>query len=161
MTLSHEDIEALIAELQQNPQLRDRVRNAILADDFLALPGIVARLGERVEGLESAVTNLTAEVARIGAELAALATEVRQLSAEVARLVRVTESHDGRLGNIEGDLYELRYADRLPARLGRRYVRVRRVHVPEVERVSDAYTARGLVKAEWDDLLEIDAAAWA
>ncbi len=37
MALTEVDIEQFIAELQANPQLRDRVRDAILAHDFLAL----------------------------------------------------------------------------------------------------------------------------
>jgi hypothetical protein len=41
MAFSPADIESFIAALHSDPQLRDRVRDASLADDFLALPGIV------------------------------------------------------------------------------------------------------------------------
>jgi hypothetical protein len=37
MALTEADIEEFIAALQADPQLRDRVRNVILADDLLAL----------------------------------------------------------------------------------------------------------------------------
>ncbi len=108
MVMSAEDIEAFIAELQRDPQLRDRARNVILADDFLELPKIVVRLG-----------------------------------------------------NLEGRLYEMDYRNRLPARLGRRYLKVRSVHIPDVDRVNAAFASHHLVDADWDDLLQIDAAAWA
>jgi hypothetical protein len=43
MAFSRDEIEAFIAELHADPQPRDRVRSAILADDFLALPGSSGR----------------------------------------------------------------------------------------------------------------------
>ncbi len=146
MAFSQQDIESLIAELQRDPQLRDRLRNVILADDFLALPRIVADLGIRIQEL--------VEADRV------LAGRMDTLADRMTDLLAVTQLHDGRLGNLEGDIYEHRYRDRLPSRLGRRYMRVRPVHVPELEPVSRAYGTH-LAAAEWDDILEIDAAALA
>ncbi|MCC6382472.1 MAG: hypothetical protein IT304_08175 [Dehalococcoidia bacterium] len=51
MAFTAAEVEELIEALQREPQLRDRLRNAILTDDFLALPGIVRQLGERIERL--------------------------------------------------------------------------------------------------------------
>ena len=145
MAFSHEEIEALIAELQRDPQLRDRLRGVILADDFLALPRIVADLAANVRELTDRVDQL--------------AERMDVLADRMTDLLRVVQLHDGRLGNLEGRLFEFDYRSRLPSRLGRRYRKVRPVDLPELEPVSMAYET--LPAAAWDDLLEIDAAAWA
>ena len=187
--MSPSDIESLIAELHRDPQLRDRVRNAILADDFLALPGIVRglgervdqlgervdqlgervdqlgervdQLGERVDQLGERVDQLGERVDQLGERLDRLANQIAHLGRQMEDLVAVTNRQDGRLGNLEGRLFELDYRDRLPSRLGRTYEKVRPVHVPELELVSAAYRRKEIGAADWDDLLEIDAAALA
>ena len=119
MTLSESDVEEFIVLLQDDPRLRDRVRNAILADDFLALPGLVRQLSEDMIHLRASVSTLveesarqrgdiqslvqesarqrgdiqalTAVVATIGDDLKLLGTEVKALGAEVKALgVEVT-----------------------------------------------------------------------
>ena len=65
----------------------------------------------------------------------------------------------GRLDNIENDLFELRHHARMPSRLGRQYMNVRPVHIPELDVVERVYGS--LPSAEWDDLVDIDAAALA
>jgi hypothetical protein len=93
MAFSKQDFEAFIAELQRNPQLRDRVRDVILADDFLQLPRIVADLGVQVQGLAERMDQLV--------------HRMDVLADRMADLLKVVQLHDGRLGNLEGDLYEL------------------------------------------------------
>jgi hypothetical protein len=41
MAFTPAQVEEFIAALHADRQLRDRVRDAILSDDFLALPGLV------------------------------------------------------------------------------------------------------------------------
>lgn len=181
MAFSPEDIESLVTELQRDPQLRDRLRSVILADDFLALPRIVADLGvriqelveadralaarldtltERMDTLTERIDTLTERMDTLTERMDTLTERMDTLAKGMTDLLAVTQLHDGRLGNLEGDLYELRYQARMPSRLGRRYMKVRPVHIPELEPVSRAY-GKQLADAEWDDLLEIDAAAWA
>ncbi len=201
MAFSREDVEALIVELQRDPQLRDRVRSAILADDFLALPRIVADLGEKVGQLTERMDRLTQRMDQLTERMDqltermdqltqrmdqltermdqlaermdqlaermdqltgrvdALTVQIANLALQVTALTGIVQLHDGRLGNVEGRIFEFDYRSRLSSRLGRRYKKVRPVDVPELEPVSTAYST--LVAAEWDDLLEIDAAAWA
>src|SRR5688572_17659661 len=102
MAFSREEIEAFIAELQQDPQLRDRVRNAILADDFLALPGIVARLGERVEQLGERLDQLGERVDALSLQIAGLTSQVFQLTLGQNQLT-------GKVTNIDGRLYEFEF----------------------------------------------------
>ncbi|MEX0784090.1 MAG: hypothetical protein WD557_15725 [Dehalococcoidia bacterium] len=153
MAFSPEDFEPFIAELQRNPQLRERVRSVILADDFLALPRIVADLVERMD-------QLTGRVDQLASRMEQFASGMGVLADRMGDLLKVVQLHDGRLGNLDGRMFELDYRSRMPSRLGRRYMKVRPVHVPELEPVSLAY-GNELAAAEWDDLLEIDAAAWA
>jgi hypothetical protein len=69
MAFTTAEIDEFIAALQQDPQLRDRVRNAILADDFLALPGIVRQLGEDLRALVAEVRSMRGDLGRITGRL--------------------------------------------------------------------------------------------
>ena len=109
MTLSETDIEEFIVALREDPQLRDRVRSAILADDFLALPGLVRQLSEDMIHLQASVSTLveesarqrgdiqalTAVVATIGDDLKVLGSEVKALGVEVTALA--VEARSARL----------------------------------------------------------------
>jgi hypothetical protein len=148
VTLSEADIEEFIAALQEDPHLRDRVRNAILADDFLALPGIVGRLSDDVRALvqESArqrgdIQAITAVVASIGDELKALAIEVR--------------SQRGDIGRMNGRLHEFEYSRKLANKIGRHFA-VEDRPVADYPPVVDACVDRRLSESDWDDLTLAD-----
>ena len=66
MAFTREQIEDFIAALHEDAELRERVRGAILADDFQALPGLVranteaiAALTERMDALTERMDALT------------------------------------------------------------------------------------------------------
>jgi uncharacterized protein YoxC len=100
MAFTPEQVEDFIAALQDDPRLRDRVRDAILADDFLALPGIVRSIGdrldrlterfdqltERVDQLTERVDQLTERVDRLTERFDQLTERVDQLTERVDRL---------------------------------------------------------------------------
>lgn len=138
MALTEADIEQFIAELQANPQLRDRVRDAILAHDFLALPGIVERLGERVEQLGERIEDLT--------------VQMQQLTLRMDRV-------DGRLGNLEGESYEIKYVLNLGSHLSPLLRAPRRLFAAELPEISDAFDAGRISRDEWNELHDLDVLA--
>jgi len=131
MALSQMDIESLIVAIQSDPALRDRVRSAILADDFLALPGVMRSLAQ---------------------EVANLTEQVRQLTLRMDRL-------DGRLGNLDGEAYETRYVLNLGSHLARTLRRVQRVFPSDLEPIFQAYRAGEITTEEWDEIHRLDVLA--
>ena len=76
----------------------------VLHEDFLALPGIVARLGDRIEQLTE---RMDAQTLRMD------------------ELIRVVNKLVGQVGNLEGWRFESKYVDHLATHLFRRYRNVR------------------------------------
>jgi hypothetical protein len=139
MALTPADIENLIAELRKDPELRDRVREAILADDFLRPPAVIEGLGER-----------------LGGQLEALTVEMRQLTANVGTLAQRTSHLEGRVGNLDGDHFEAKYARHLPTHLARWFTGVREVIVGNEPRLLAAVTNGTLTDDDWESLGELD-----
>lgn len=152
MALTEADIEQFIAELQANPQLRDRVRDAILAHDFLALPGIVERLGERIEELAQQDQQLGRRIDQLGRRVDDLAEVVKQLGLKMDRV-------DGRIGTVEGRLYELDYRDNLLAHLAGALRHVRQVFPGALPEMTRADEHGEFSEAEWIDVHRIDVVA--
>ena len=152
MALTPADIEEFISALHDDAGLRERVRGAILADDFLALPGITAQLAERMDQFADRMDALTARMDELAQRMDAL-TEI------VAKLVARVDHMDGRLGNVEGGLYELKYDRNLGAHLARRYRKVSRVIPADVDAVAKAYDDGLISEEEWDDLHRVDMVA--
>ena len=201
MALTPADIEEFISALHDDAGLRERVRGAILSDDFLALPGITARVEESLDRLTQRVDGLAArtdEVARglatltvrtdalaqrmdqltarmdefaqrmdqLTARMDELAVRMDQLTARMdeltdalTRLVARIDHMDGRLGNVEGGLYELKYERNLGAHLARLYRKVSRVIPADVDAVANAYESGLISEDEWDDLHRVDMVA--
>lgn len=175
MAMSRADIERFIQELRADPELRDRVRDAILADDFLALPGLVRQLGERVDQLTERLDQLTARIDQLTARVDQLTEDVQALTAEVHQLtqrmgavegrVGAVEGRlggvEGRLGNLEGEMFEVKVQLKPGARLGVRYRNIRQVIIANEGRLSDAFDEGRIAGADWSDLNLIDYAALA
>jgi hypothetical protein len=142
MALSEADIASFIEALQQDPELRDRVRRAILDDDFLALPGIVRELGEKIDRLAQRVTELTLDLQAL----------VGRLDKQADRL----EHMDGRLGNLEGWRFESHVRQNLASYLARTYRAVRPLIVGNFEPALEALDSGKLSEREWDDLVALD-----
>ena len=196
MTLSEADFEQFIEAMHTDPVLRDRVRNAILADDFLALPGLVAQLVEhsaqvdrrlaeltgrmdqltermdqlaqrmdelaqRMDRLTERMDQLAQRMDELAQRMDQLADRMAQLAARVDTVVTQLAQLTGRVGNIEGMMYEDRYVKHLASRLGRSFRRVRWIDPANIPELVDAVDSGRITDAEWDDVLRIDAVAWA
>ncbi|MGH2632148.1 MAG: hypothetical protein ACRDG3_01955 [Tepidiformaceae bacterium] len=152
MALTPADIEQFISALHDDASLRERVRSAILADDFLALPGITARLAERMDTFAERMDQLTARLDQ-------LAARMDQLTDALTRLTARVDNMDGRLGDVEGSVYEFKYDRNLGAHLARRYRKVSRVIPADVDAVANAYDTGVITEDEWDDLHRVDVVA--
>jgi hypothetical protein len=142
MAMTPADIEQLIAEIQKNPQLRDRVRNAILAGDFLRLPATVERLADRMEGLV--------------VEIGGLTTAVRELAVSVQGLSHRTSHLEGRVGNLDGDQFEARYARHVATHLARWFTGVREIIAGNEPTLLAALSSGILTDADWENLGGLD-----
>ena len=138
MAFTPADVDAFIEAIQHDPLLRDRVAKAILHEDFLALPGIVARLGDRIEQLAE---RMDAQTLRMD------------------ELIRVTSNLAGRTGNLEGWRFEAEYRDRLASHLARRYRSVRPLVLGNMPALIRALDDGRIGEQEWDDVIRLDASA--
>lgn len=138
MAFTPADVDAFIEAIQHDPLLRDRVAKAILHEDFLALPGIVARLGDRIEQLAE---RMDAQTLRMD------------------ELIRVTSNLAGRTGNLAGWRFEAEYRDRLASHLARRYRGVRPLVLGNMPALIEALDDGRIGEQEWDDVIRLDAAA--
>lgn len=152
MAFTAADIEAFIEAIQQDPLLRDRVAKAILHEDFLALPGIVARLGDRIEQLAARMDALTQR-------MDALTERMDAQTIRMDELIRVTTNLAGRTGNLEGWRFEAEYRDRLASHLARRYRGVRPLVLGNMPALIKALDDGRIGDQEWEDVIRLDASA--
>ncbi len=142
MALSQADIDALIEAIHADPGLRDRVRNAILADDFLALPGIVRQLGERLDAV-------AARLDAVSDRLDAVAQSLDRLTGEVSRL-------RGDFGNLNGRMHEFDFERLVGSRIGPRFRRARPTSLFDLDPFDEAIRDGKLTGEEVDDANALD-----
>lgn len=154
MALSPADIESFIAALHEDAALRDRVRGALLSDEFLALPDSLREFDERMAKAHAEhVARMDALDERIRKLDARLTARLDAMAAQMdARFNRI----EGRLGNLEGWQYEARYRDRLTSRLARRVRKARVISPTDLDAVFDGFRSGKLPEDEWDDLHRLD-----
>ena len=145
MAFTPADVDAFIEAIQHDPLLRDRVAKAILHEDFLALPGIVARLGERIE--------------QLAVRMEALTERMDAQTLRMDELIRVTTNLAGRTVNLEGWRFEAEYRDRLASHLARRYRGVRPLVLGNMPALIKALDDGRIGEQEWDDVIRLDASA--
>ncbi|MGE0601985.1 MAG: hypothetical protein AB7J35_21385 [Dehalococcoidia bacterium] len=151
MAFTSEQVEEFIATLRDNPGLRERVRGAILSDDFQALPGAIVALSARLDVL---TTRLDALVQRFDAF--AEAVDAR-LSMSEKRLDDIA----GKLGNLEGHEFEGRFIRNLRSHIGPRFRRPRPFDVYSDESFDTALKNHPLSEAELKDIATADLLVWA
>ena len=178
MALSPADIESFIAALHEDAALRDRVRGALLSDEFLALPESLRELDERMakahaehvarmDALDERIRELDA---RLTARLDALSERIDRLTERMDALTEHMNARfnqmdvrfnriEGRLGNLEGWQYEARYRDRVTSHLARRVRKARVISPTDLDAVFDAFRSGKLPEDEWDDLHRLDVLA--
>ncbi len=166
MAFALTDFDAFIEAINADPQLRERVVKAILHEDFLALPSIVARLGDRLDQVAEQLAALTVRMDALTVRMDALTVHMDALTERMDamtlrmdELIRLMNKLDGRTGNLEGWRFEAEYRDRLASHLARRYRGVRPLVLGNVQALLEALDDGRIADPEWDDIIRLDAAA--
>jgi hypothetical protein len=160
VAFTREQIEEFVAQLRQDADLREHVRNAILADDFQALPGAlrantaaIERLTERLETFIAA-TDLRFE--DLETRMTRVQKRLDEIDQRLAQMATTLQSLDGRAGNIEGSAFETKYLWQAPGRWGRRYSNVRVLRLGDEPEMHTALDRGALTEEEWDDVVLAD-----
>jgi len=159
MAFALTDFDAFIEAINADPQLRERVVKAILHEDFLALPSIVARLGDRLDQVAEQLAALTVRMDALTVHMDALTERMDAMTLRMDELIRLMNKLDGRTGNLEGWRFEAEYRDRLASHLARRYRGVRPLVLGNVQALLEALDDGRIADPEWDDIIRLDAAA--
>lgn len=132
MAFAVEDYEDLVRLLGERPEWQEQLRRLLLADDFLALPRIVRELAEaqeraeeRLAGVEERLEGVEERLERLERTVANLAEAVHRLTAELGDLGLSHRRLATQVGEMRGEMLELRFRDRLPSYFGRQIRRVR------------------------------------
>ena len=133
--MSELEVEDFLRALQNSADLRERVRSVLLADDFLALPGLMRANTEAIAALTERMD----------------ATE-RRLGLLEKRMGDVA----GRLGNVEGEFFEFKYDKQASGRLGRRYQNVKVLRLGDEAEMHKALKDGRLSDEDWDDAILTD-----
>jgi hypothetical protein len=129
MAFTVDDFQDLIRLLGERPEWRAELRKHVLSDELLELPAIVRQLAERMD----------------------------QLVETQARTERQIGSMLGRIGHIEGMLYEDRFVDRAPAFFSRLLRRPRRVQPDRLAALLDRAADSGAItESERIDATHVD-----
>jgi hypothetical protein len=134
------DVEDLLRVLREHPEWRERVRLEILGEEILSLP-------ERLAGVERQLELLVAETR----ELRAGMTEIRNLTAELGRR---TLTMDGKIGNLQGRLYESEF--HALNRITGLYRKPETVTLADLDEVLDARDAGTISQHEFEQLQSFD-----
>lgn len=127
------DFEDLLKLLSEHPEWRAQLRPVVLSEEMLPLPSRPDRVESALEALTLRVEQLTEQVSSLTVAMTALTTRFDRM--------------DGRMGNIEDDLLELKFHQNMPNWV-RHYLRKpSRVFVdelPDLERALSAGTITDL-----------------
>lgn len=147
MAFTVRDYQDLTRLLAQHPEWQAELRRLLLSEDFLALPGIVRDLAEaqqrheeRLAGVEERLVGVEERLAGVEERLARLETSVQELTQQmrvlvlqVQNLAEAQQQTTDRLGQVVGDLLELRYREHAAGYFGRYLRRARAVSPVELE----------------------------
>src|SRR5579884_84893 len=143
MAFTVNDFQDLLKVLDQHPEWRDELRRRLLTDELLELPAIVRELAERMDALAGRMDALAGQMDELAK---AQAGTEHQLGALV-----------GRVGMLEGSLFEMKFAERSPAYLSRFARRLRRIDASRLaDMLDDAADEGRITSAERDDVLLAD-----
>jgi hypothetical protein len=156
MAFTVEDLSDLVTLLSRHPEWRAQLRPLILGDEFLEVPG-------RLDRIEAILQQLVERQAAFEEHQTAFEERQAAFERDLSELVLVAKAHearlnriDGRLGNIEGHLLEVRYFNRVGSWLGKYLRRPRLVHLDDLDELEHAVEAGRLGEGEMNRLREAD-----
>jgi len=111
-----QDVDDLIRQLHQHPEWRDALRRELLTDELLSLPQIVRELTAQMRELAEFQRRHYEEFVSFRAEterhFQELAEALKRTDQHVEELADAQLRTDGRVGSIDGRLFEREYIDK-------------------------------------------------
>ncbi len=185
MAFTVSDIDDLVRLLAEHPEWRARLRPMILGDEMLQIPthmdrveAALERSTERMDRIEAALGNLTAaadrstermdrieaaldrsteRMDRMDATMEHLSQEITRLAAAILELTRRSDRTDGELGNIRGDLLEMKF-DRNIGNWLRTWMRKpRKVEMDDLDLLDSAVSKGSVTEQEAAQVAALDA----
>ncbi len=171
MAFTVSDIDDLVRLLAEHPEWRARLRPLILGDEILQIPthmdrveAALDRSTERMDRIEAAIQDLTAaadrsteRMDRIEATIEHLSQEITRLAAAILDLTRRSDRTDGELGNIRGDLLEMKF-DRNMGNWLRTWMRKpRKLEMDDLELLDSAVSKGSITEREAAQVAALDA----
>jgi hypothetical protein len=147
MAMTERDVEDFLRALQNSAELRERVRSVLLADDFLALPGLMRANTEAIAALTERM----------------VATERRLHGVEERLELLEFRLHkvEGHVGNLTGSAFEERFVRNMRSNLGPRFRRPRPLDVYADDIIETFMAQRPLSGKQLKDVATADLVVWA
>lgn len=159
MAMTERDIEDFLGALQRSADLRERVRSVLLADDFLALPGLVRANTEAIAALVERMSAVEARLERVESRLERVEARLEGVEARLGLVEKRLNDVAGRLGNVEGEVFEWKYDRQASGRLGLRFKNVRVLRLGDEGAMHQALESGKLSDDDWDDAIRTDCVA--
>ncbi len=163
MTITAADIDDMLAFLATHPEYQERFRPLVVGKDLQGVPGrmdrieaILETVGVKLDALTDRIDALTVRMDALTVRMDALTADVQLLTGEARLQGKRLDRVEGRLGNAEGTLLEIRYARNFTNWFGRFLIRPLRVDVQDLEKVDDALERGDITSAEVDRLRDLD-----
>ena len=100
MSLSIEQLRALLRAIEEYPELREELRRHVLTQELLALPIEMQRRGQQLDRIEQDLRELRNTTLRHEELLARLVTLAERHDERLARLEELAQRHDERLAEL-------------------------------------------------------------
>lgn len=157
MAFTVADFQDLLGLLAQHPEWQAELRRRLLSDELLELPAVVRQLADQLGQLTARVDQLAARVDQLAEGQARISDRLERIEAAIERLIEAQGQTESRVGRLEGDMLELRYARRAPAYLSRIARRLRVMDTGVLADLLDqAVAERRLTEPERESLLLAD-----
>ena len=159
MTFEIQDYRDLVELLYKHPGWRAELRQLLLTEEVLTLPQVVRELAEaqkrtdeQLRILAQRVDELTQRVDELTEAQKRTEQRVNELTEAQKRTELNLQRLTDRVGQISGDLLELKYRTKAPSYFGRILRQARAVDFPELEPLVE----ERLTREQLEDLLLLD-----
>jgi outer membrane murein-binding lipoprotein Lpp len=149
-------MEDLIKILEQRPEWREQLLQALLTDKFLQLPARVDRLEAAVIQLTEQVQELTKQMQALTERVDKLTERVDKLTATVEEMAKIQRGMVDDVGYLKGRDREHFYRENASAIFGRYLQKVKVMNKGKLlERMN---AAKALTDDEWREIVDLDLA---
>ncbi|MFN3414038.1 MAG: hypothetical protein ACK42L_08270 [Thermoanaerobaculum sp.] len=149
MSTSVVDFHDLLRALEEHPEWRAELRRLILSEEFLTLPVTVRRLEEELAKLAATVERLVESQEQMQAAIRELTEAQARTENALKQLTLRVDTMSGQLGDVRGQLLEIRFREKAPANLGRFLRKVQVLPAVKVAELLDQAVDAG--RLNWEE----------